>query len=27
VVDSMEFMLDKIAKTDSNSEFLEAMGG
>jgi len=27
VVDSMEFMLDKIAKTDSNGEFLEAMGG
>ncbi|MCB9546607.1 MAG: transcription termination factor Rho [bacterium] len=27
VVDSMEFMLDKIAKTESNGEFLEAMGG
>jgi len=27
VVDSMEFMLDKISKTDSNSEFLESMSG
>lgn len=27
VVDSMEFMLDKISKTDSNQEFLESMSG
>lgn len=27
VVDSMEFMLDKIAKTKSNQEFLESMSG
>ncbi len=27
VVDSMEFMLDKIAKTESNHEFLESMSG
>ena len=27
VVDSMEFMLDKIAKTRSNQEFLESMSG
>lgn len=26
VVDSMEFMIDKISRTESNSEFLEAMG-
>ena len=27
VVDSMEFMLDKISKTESNAEFLESMSG
>ncbi|MEE2788593.1 MAG: transcription termination factor Rho [Myxococcota bacterium] len=27
VVDSMEFMLDKISKTESNGEFLESMSG
>jgi transcription termination factor Rho len=27
VVDSIEFMLDKIAKTNSNAEFLDSMGG
>jgi transcription termination factor Rho len=27
VVDSIEFMLDKIAKTGSNAEFLDSMGG
>ena len=27
VVDSMEFMLDKIAKTETNEEFLESMSG
>ena len=27
VVDSMEFMLDKISKTDTNAEFLESMSG
>jgi transcription termination factor Rho len=27
VVDSMEFMLDKISKTETNGEFLEAMSG
>ncbi len=27
VVDSMEFILDKIAKTETNAEFLEAMSG
>jgi transcription termination factor Rho len=27
VVDSMEFMIDKISRTESNAEFLEAMGG
>lgn len=27
VVDSMEFMLDKISKTDTNQEFLESMSG
>ena len=27
VVDSIEFMLDKIAKTQSNAEFLDSMGG
>lgn len=27
VVDSMEFMIDKISRTESNGEFLEAMGG
>ncbi len=27
VVDSIEFMLDKIAKTESNAEFLDSMGG
>ena len=26
VVDSMEFMLDKVAKTETNAEFLESMG-
>ena len=26
VVDSMEFMIDKISRTESNAEFLEAMG-
>ncbi len=26
VVDSMEFMLDKVSKTESNDEFLESMG-
>ena len=27
VVDSMEFMLDKISKTESNNEFMESMSG
>jgi len=27
VVDSMEFLLDKISKTDSNAEFLNSMSG
>ena len=27
VVDSMEFMLDKVSKTESNGEFLESMSG
>ncbi|MBU0553231.1 transcription termination factor Rho [Myxococcota bacterium] len=27
VVDSMEFVLDKVARTDSNAEFLESMSG
>jgi transcription termination factor Rho len=27
VVDSMEFMLDKISKTETNAEFLESMSG
>ena len=27
VVDSMEFMLDKVSKTESNNEFLESMSG
>jgi transcription termination factor Rho len=27
VIDSIEFMLDKIAKTNSNAEFLDSMGG
>ena len=27
VVDSMEFMLDKISRTDDNNEFLESMSG
>ena len=27
VVDSMEFMLDKISKTESYGEFLESMSG
>jgi transcription termination factor Rho len=27
VVDSVEFMIDKISRTESNAEFLEAMGG
>ena len=27
VVDSMEFMLDKVSKCQSNGEFLESMSG
>jgi len=27
VVDAMEFMRDKIAKTDHNSEFIASMSG
>jgi transcription termination factor Rho len=27
VVDSMEFLLDKLSKTDSNQEFLASMSG
>lgn len=27
VVDSMEFMIDKISKTDKNEEFLDSMSG
>ncbi|MFT5434881.1 MAG: transcription termination factor Rho [Myxococcota bacterium] len=27
VIDSMEFLLDKIGKTESNAEFIESMGG
>jgi transcription termination factor Rho len=27
VVDSMEFMIDKLGRTDSNDEFLQSMSG
>ena len=27
VIDSMEFLLDKIGKTKSNAEFVESMSG